>query len=194
MNSVDLHSVHLCLGSNLGDRVWALRHAIEAITMLPGTCISRCSSIYETEPWGECEQGMFLNCVVELSHGRDPEPLLADIKNIERGMGRIGNHRNGPRLIDIDILLYGSCIIHLENLHIPHPLLPSRRFVLLPLRELAGDAIHPELGMSIDELTNRCTDRGGVWKTDIVFPWMLTAETSFEEHELHGTRSTLYRF
>jgi 2-amino-4-hydroxy-6-hydroxymethyldihydropteridine diphosphokinase len=167
MNTADLTSVYLGLGSNIGDRQGFLQEAMELVNGLPATTVRRASSIYETEPWGERDQDRFYNAVVEIMTALPPAELLAAIKHIEVRMGRISTRRNGPRNIDIDILLYGSEVMVGEQLSIPHPFMPQRQFVLTPLRELAGSALHPVERATIDEMAVRCPDTGKVWKTDV---------------------------
>lgn len=157
----------LGLGSNLGDRAAMLRQAVEAMRALPDVVVDRCSGIYETEPWGNDNQGPFLNCVVAVRTTLPPGQLLDALLAIERKMGRVRAERNGPRSIDIDILLYGMEVIDRPGCTIPHPALTERNFVLQPLRELAPDVTHPVRGLTIAELARRCPDTGGVVKTDI---------------------------
>ncbi|MDT8322562.1 MAG: 2-amino-4-hydroxy-6-hydroxymethyldihydropteridine diphosphokinase [Bacteroidota bacterium] len=167
MNTAERTSVYLGLGSNLGDRQGFLQKALHLIEELPETSVQRASSIYETEPWGEADQGSFFNAVVEIRTALNPTDLLVAVKNIEVRMGRVSVQRNGPRIIDIDILLYGSEVMEDDQLCIPHPFLPQRLFVLTPLRELAGSALHPVEHATIEEMAVRCPDTGKVWKTDI---------------------------
>jgi len=158
MNTDSQRGIFLGLGSNLGDRGQALQSAVQHIAILPETAVLRCSSVFETEPWGEMEQNAFYNAVVEIHTVLDPQALLAAVKGIERKMGRIESKKYGPRLIDIDILLYGSTVLDLKHIAIPHPMLPRRQFVLKPLRELAAEMIHPVEQATIADLDNACTD------------------------------------
>lgn len=167
MNTAERTSVYLGLGSNIGDRQGFLQEALELIDGLPATSVLRASSIYETEPWGESDQGRFYNAVVEIHTALSPTGLLRAVKRIESDMGRVSARRNGPRNIDIDILLYGNTVMAGEQLSIPHPFMPQRQFVLTPLRELAGSALHPVEQATIDEMAVRCPDTGKVWKTDV---------------------------
>ena len=157
----------LGLGSNLGDRAAMLREAVAAMRALPDVAVDRCSAVYETEPWGNSNQGPFLNCVVAVRTTLPPEQLLDALLAIERKMGRVRAERNGPRSIDIDILLYGMEVIDRPGCTIPHPALTERNFVLQPLRELAPTVTHPVHGVTIEELARRCPDTGIVAKTDI---------------------------
>jgi 2-amino-4-hydroxy-6-hydroxymethyldihydropteridine diphosphokinase len=145
-----LKTVYLSLGSNLGDRAAHLRQAIDALKAL-GDVVA-ISSFYETEPIEFIRQPWFLNCAVALETERLPKQLLAAVLRIERDMGRKRTVDKGPRLIDIDILLFGSSIIDTPQLTVPHPALHERRFVLEPLAEIAPDARHPALPQTIREL------------------------------------------
>ena len=146
-------SVYIGLGTNLGDRVKNLKAAIAALN--PGVQTKRCSSIYETLPWGYQEQPQFLNQVVLASTELSPQDLLVHLKGIERRLGREATFRYGPRLIDLDILLYADQVIDLPELKIPHPYLEQRAFVLVPLVQLAPDLVHPVLNLTLKELLDR---------------------------------------
>lgn len=161
-------TVYLGMGSNLGDRRAMLQQALDALHALPDTEVLRCSQIYETEPWGDIAQDPFHNCAVEVRTVLQPFQLLTAIKNIERAIGRIEVRRNGPRIIDIDILLYGDLVFAQEGLTVPHPSMSERNFVLLPLREIAGGVVHPVAQATIIELARRCADTGGAIETGIV--------------------------
>jgi 2-amino-4-hydroxy-6-hydroxymethyldihydropteridine diphosphokinase len=164
MNTVRQETVFLGLGSNIGDRCEALRNALHSIDLLPETTVIRCSSVYETEPWGETDQDTFYNAVAEIQTAHDPQALLFAVKEIERHMGRVETRKNGPRRIDIDILLYGSTVVQLDHIAIPHPMLQHRQFVLTPLRELAGEFMHPVEQATITVLASACTDDARVLK------------------------------
>jgi 2-amino-4-hydroxy-6-hydroxymethyldihydropteridine diphosphokinase len=142
--------VYLSLGSNLGDREANLRGAIEQLNEL-GSVVA-VSSFYETEPVETGPQPWFLNCAVKLDTEKMPRQLIAAILNLEQGMGRQRRKEKAPRTIDVDILLFGSSIVELPSLTIPHPRLHERRFVLEPLAEIAPDARHPVLKRSVREL------------------------------------------
>ena len=167
MNDDNTYTVYLGLGSNMGNRSQALQRAADSIALLPATRLLRCSGIYETEPWGDEAQEPFLNCVVEIRTQRQPEQLLEDVKAIEIELGRMPSRKYGPRSIDIDILLYEGRTIALDHLHIPHPLMTARRFVLVPLNDLTDSACHPEDQRTISELINVCADPGMVSLTNI---------------------------
>ena len=144
--------VYLSLGSNLGDREANLRTAIEKLGEIGH--VAAVSSFYETEPVDvPAGQPWFLNCAVKLDTEKMPRQLIAAILVIEQSMGRQRKpQQKTPRAIDIDILLFGSSVIELPSLTIPHPRLHERRFVLEPLAEIAPDARHPIFKRSIREL------------------------------------------
>jgi len=150
--------VFLALGTNLGDREANLSKAKDSLT--PQVTVRQESSIYVTPPWGYTDQPEFLNQVIEVQTALEPLPLLQTLKQIENEMGRVKTFRNGPRLIDLDILFYGERIIDLEGLQIPHPRLHLRAFVLVPLNELAPDFIHPVLGESVSALLLKVDAQG----------------------------------
>jgi 2-amino-4-hydroxy-6-hydroxymethyldihydropteridine diphosphokinase len=142
--------VYLSLGSNLGDRAAHLRATIESLAEA-GT-VKATSSLYETEPVDFCDQPWFLNCVVALETGQTPRDLLAHALVIEEAMGRRRAGDKGPRVIDIDILLFGDRVIAEPGLKVPHPAMHERRFVLEPLAEVAPGVIHPTLKKTALEL------------------------------------------
>lgn len=144
------NTAYLSLGSNIGDREANLREAIAKLNDLGK--VKDVSSLYETEPVEFTDQPWFLNCAVELSTELAPVPLLNAMLAIERGMGRQRVRPKGPRLIDLDILLFGDTVMNDQSLTIPHPAMHERRFVLEPLADIAPDATHPILKESILEL------------------------------------------
>ena len=127
------------------------------IERLLGTIIAT-SNIYETQPWGIAEQPSFLNMVVEVQTYQSPQNTLSTILTIEQFIGRVRLTKWGSRAIDIDLLFYGEEVINEPNLKIPHPYIPQRNFVLVPLKEIAEDLLHPVLKVSIHELYTNCKD------------------------------------
>jgi 2-amino-4-hydroxy-6-hydroxymethyldihydropteridine diphosphokinase len=142
--------VYLSLGSNLGDRAVNLNDALCRLEGL-GQLVA-VSSFYETEPVDLADQPWFLNCAVKLDTEKMPKQLLGAILGLEREMGRQRGKKKGPRIIDIDILLFGSSIIEAPGLTVPHPALHQRRFVLEPLAEIASEARHPVFKRTVREL------------------------------------------
>ena len=156
---------YLGLGSNLGNRRDNLRAALDALAADGRVAVAAVSAFYETEPWGYHEQPAFLNGAAAVDTILSPVNLLALCQSIERRQGRqAGGRRYGPRVIDLDILLYGSEIVSREtpDLQIPHPRLPLRAFALLPLAEIAGEVLHPVLNRAIRELAAAVDGREGV--------------------------------
>lgn len=147
---------YLGLGGNVGDTRAYFEAAKEKLKGL-GT-IRAVSSLYRTEPVGLAGQPWFLNCALILETDMSPHDLLSSLKVIEKELGRIPTVTNGPREIDIDILLYDDMIIETENLTIPHPRMHERKFVLLPLFEIASKATHPILKKTIAELIVHVAD------------------------------------
>jgi 2-amino-4-hydroxy-6-hydroxymethyldihydropteridine diphosphokinase len=142
--------VYLSLGSNLGDRGANLRAALERLAEA-GT-VKATSCFYETEPVDFRDQPWFLNCAVALETGKTPRDLLALALAIEEGMGRRRTRDKGPRIIDIDILLFGNRVIDEPGLKIPHPAMHERRFVLEPLAEIAPAVMHPTIHKTARQL------------------------------------------
>jgi 2-amino-4-hydroxy-6-hydroxymethyldihydropteridine diphosphokinase len=157
-----MKKVFIGLGSNLGDRVENLREAKSRIGELIGPVVEE-SPVYETEPWGFESDNEFLNMVLCAETALSPSGLLGRILMIESQLGRIrGEARYSSRNIDIDILLYNSEIINETALIIPHPRMHERRFVLVPLNEIASELKHPVLKKSIKELLYACSDTSKV--------------------------------
>lgn len=142
--------VYLSLGSNLGDRAANLRTALHDLGELGA--VAAVSSFYETEPVELAAQPWFLNCAAKLDTEKMPRQLIAGILAIEQRMGRQRRQKNGPRIIDIDILLFGTSLIDAPSLTVPHPKLHERRFVLEPLVEIAPDVRHPVFKRTMREL------------------------------------------
>ena len=152
--------IFLSIGSNVGDRKDNLgkgRKNLERKKIK----IVKVSSLYLTPPWGKTNQREFINQVIEGETTLSPRELLSSIKSIEREMGRKDLEKWGPRLIDIDILFYGDKIIEEEDLIIPHPLIPQRAFILVPLNEIASEFMHPVKKEKIKDLLLR-VDRKGI--------------------------------
>lgn len=143
-------TVFISLGSNLGDRCGFLEAAISQLP--PQVTVVQTSPVYETPPWGYADQPAFLNQVVEGRTELHPQGLLDHLKEIERWIGRQKTFRYGPRKIDLDILFYDDLVLELPGLRIPHPRLPERAFVLVPLADLAPGMAHPLLGVTVDRL------------------------------------------
>ena len=143
-------TVYLSLGSNVGDRAANLNTAIDCLRAL-GDVVA-ISSFYETEPVEFTAQPWFLNCAAALDTDKTPKQLLSGILDVEEQMGRRRTQKKGPRIIDIDILLFGNSIVDDPGLTIPHPGLHERRFVLEPLAEIAAAKRHPVFKQTIREL------------------------------------------
>ena len=129
----------LGIGTNIGDRYNNIESAIESLALIPAITVLRSSSVYETAPWGYLEQSSFYNCVVEIDTSLTPNALLGVCLGIEAAMGRVREFKNGPRIIDIDVLVYEGASSDTEELRLPHPLIGERDFVLVPLKELYDD-------------------------------------------------------
>jgi 2-amino-4-hydroxy-6-hydroxymethyldihydropteridine diphosphokinase len=156
--------VLLGLGSNLGDRLAALDEALRRLEAR-GFHTTRRSSTWQTEPVGGPPQGWFLNAAAAGETSLDPDALLEACLATESEMGRVRAEKNGPRIIDVDILLFGDTRHEGPGLVIPHPRLHERRFVLEPLHEIAPTLRHPVLGLTVAELRERCPD------PSVVRPW-----------------------
>jgi 2-amino-4-hydroxy-6-hydroxymethyldihydropteridine diphosphokinase len=153
-----MKKVFLGLGSDLGDREENLKLAIETIGASAGI-VTGISPVYETEPVGFSGKGDFLNMVILIETGLTPSELLDSLMNSEKLLGRTRTGSNTmSRTIDIDILIYDDRVIDNDSLVIPHPRMHERRFVLVPLSDIAPGLIHPVLGKTISELLAKCSD------------------------------------
>ncbi len=138
--------VFIGIGSNVGDRAANIAAALGRVGELPRTRVLKISSLIETEPVGQTNQGKFLNGAAELDTGLDPADLLCELQQIEDKLGRVRTEHWGPRTIDLDVLLYDDRVIDTPELKVPHPLMEGREFVLMPLAEIAPDVVHPTTG------------------------------------------------
>lgn len=152
-----MNKAYLLIGGNLGDRQQNLATAREYINEQGGSIIT-ISSLYETAAWGNTDQPAFLNQAVEISTLLNARQLIRRILKIEKLMGRVRKEKYGPRLIDIDILLFNTERHNYQFLKLPHPEMQNRRFALLPLAEIAPGILHPVLNKTITELLEECKD------------------------------------
>ena len=159
--------VYVGLGSNRGDRLQFLSQALGELEGLDDCRVDACSSVYETEPVGRKDQPDFLNMVVCLETPASPAELYRNLKAIEQRVGRTDSVRWGPREIDLDLLYYSSRVVRDKDLEIPHPETMNRRFVLVPLNEIAADFIDPVRMMNVRELLAACPDTSSVRKTNL---------------------------
>ena len=159
-----MQTVYLGLGSNKGERISYIEKAIEEISRLPETKIFVRSGVYETEPWGNIEQEDYLNSVIGIQTQLNAEDLLKELKSIEKHIGRKENKKWSEREIDIDLLFYGNEIIDKDHMKVPHGQIENRRFVLVPMNEIAPGFMHPVFKKSISQLLEDTTDKLKVFK------------------------------
>lgn len=145
-------TVYIGLGSNLGDRLGHLQQAIDTLHSHPHITVTHVSPVYETKPVGMTEQPTFLNMVIALHTSLSPQALLWEMQQVEAHHQRKRTIRWGPRTLDLDLLLYGERIIQEKELIVPHPRMCERPFVLIPLRDVAGNCSIPGTGKTIDQL------------------------------------------
>ena len=152
-----LNSVYLSLGSNQGDRYELLGKAIESLSVNAGRVVKQ-SADYETKAWGLTDQPDFLNCCLLLETELSAQGLLSVIQATETLLGRVRVIKWGPRTIDIDMLFYNNDVLETAELTVPHPLMQERRFVLVPLAEIAPGFMHPVLKKTIGQLLAECPE------------------------------------
>jgi 2-amino-4-hydroxy-6-hydroxymethyldihydropteridine diphosphokinase len=160
MSSAGSHRAFVGLGSNMDEPVAQLRAALLALAAIPQTQVVACSSFYRTVPVGYSAQPDFVNAVAQVATEHRARNLLERMAAIERAQGRVRNFRDGPRSLDLDLLLYDAEVIEEPELTVPHPRMHRRAFVLVPLLEIAPDIVVPGLGSAFDLL--RSVDRSGV--------------------------------
>jgi 2-amino-4-hydroxy-6-hydroxymethyldihydropteridine diphosphokinase len=158
-----MNKAYLLIGGNIGDRIKNLRKTRGLIASVCGRIILE-SSIFETSAWGKTDQPDFLNQALLVDTGLSPTALLEKILDIEQQLGRFRGEKFGPRIIDIDIMMYNDEIIDLPSLSVPHPHMQNRRFVMAPMAEIAPALIHPRLGKNMLELLEECPDKLAVDK------------------------------
>jgi 2-amino-4-hydroxy-6-hydroxymethyldihydropteridine diphosphokinase len=154
------YDVFLGIGSNLGERGGFLARGVEEIKSIPDSKIVWVSPVYETEPYGRKDQPPFLNAALQLDTALPPDELFSHLKAIERKVGRTGGERWGPRELDIDILIYDGLVFDRDGLKVPHPDMEQRNFVLVPLKDIAPDLVHPVTGLTVTEMARQCPTGG----------------------------------
>lgn len=162
------HIAYLLLGTNLGNRTENLSKATAAIRMFIGRVDAQ-SHVFETEPWGKPHQPLFYNQAIKIGTPCSPLETLHLIKQVEFLLGRDNSEKWAPRVIDIDILFFDNFAIESPVLTIPHAHIAERKFALDPLREIAGEFIHPVLNKTIETLYHECKDTLIVNPVDVVY-------------------------
>lgn len=147
-----MRTAYIGIGSNLGDKLNNCLKAIDLIERIPGCLVEAQSDFFRTEPVGVEDQNWYVNCVISLQPDISVQQLLKNLLAIEAGLGRERKQKWNPRTIDLDIILFGQDLINEKNLTVPHPLMHERRFVLVPMVQLAPDLIHPVFEKSMIEL------------------------------------------
>jgi 2-amino-4-hydroxy-6-hydroxymethyldihydropteridine diphosphokinase len=155
-----MNVAYLCLGGNIEKREKYLKSALQLIETKIGTVIKQ-SYVYETEAWGTENQSPYLNLCISVNTELSPEKLIQELLNIEKENGRVrdANNQFASRTVDIDILFYNDIVINQADLMIPHPRLHLRKFVLMPLKEICPNYVHPVLKTSIQNLEKLCEDQ-----------------------------------
>ena len=157
-----MKKAYIALGSNLGDRVENLKRSLDLLNEEQNISVIEVSPVYETAPVGGPEQGAFLNACASLKTDLPPEKLLLKMLHIEDEIGRVREERWGPRLIDLDLLVYEAETANTDLLELPHPRLAERGFVLVPLADIASDLIVPNYDITVAELLSQLPDTEGI--------------------------------
>ncbi|PQJ09026.1 2-amino-4-hydroxy-6-hydroxymethyldihydropteridine diphosphokinase [Flavipsychrobacter stenotrophus] len=152
-----MHTTYLSLGSNIGDRQALMTQALAMLEVTAGRVVKQ-SALYATKAWGITDQPDFLNMCAAIETDLSAQELLATILQTERNLGRERKIKWGERTIDIDILFYDDAIINEHDLIVPHPYIQDRRFILVPMAEIAPDLVHPVLNKTINRLLKDCKD------------------------------------
>jgi len=160
------HTAFIAIGSNMESPAENCRQAMDRLGDSPDMTLLARSSLYRSEPFGKTDQDWFVNAVVRIDTSLSPEELLKACLSIEQEMGRSRSEKWGPRIIDLDILFYDDLILKLEGLEIPHPGIPERSFVLVPMNEIAPDCIHPQLKKPVKTLLEEIENPQQVQRMD----------------------------
>ncbi len=156
-------NVYLGLGSNLGDRLKHIQFGIDSLSREPGQKVCKCSSVYETTPWGVTDQPLYLNAAVLIESRSFPMDLLRIVKRIEKSAGRTVRDKPwAERELDIDILIFAGVMMSTKKLRLPHARLLERRFALRPLADLDADLLIPSTQLSVGQALANCQDHGEV--------------------------------